>query len=268
MIHKKLILSVLLAVMLLTAPMIGVSAAPAAQEPTPITGKVASISINTDTETVEVTVVVVVDEAGTTQTISLSLEEATTLGFVINDGNLSTDESKIGEIITYPPIMLVSVVEDENEHPVGSAIADFFSDLFGSDMLGVDYDTIMTYHDDGVGFGVIAQALWMTYALAGDTDTFTDTFKEILYAKENKDFSAITLPDGSTPTNWGQFRKAVMSDRERFKANLGMIMSGKAEKEKDMEIQNTLKDHGKPNDKGKPDKKDKDKNGNGNNKNK
>jgi hypothetical protein len=43
----------------------------------------------------------------------------------------------------------------------------------------------------------------------------------------NNDYSGITLPDGSVPTNWGQFRKALLSGDP--KANLGQIMSGHAE---------------------------------------
>ena len=108
----------------------------------------------------------------------------------------------------------------QEDHPVGSALAQFFTDL-----LGVDYETIMEYHDEGAGFGTIAQALWMTNALEGDSETFA----AIIEAKLNNDFSAIVLPDGSTPKNWGQFRKAVMADRKKSKENLGAIMSGRAD---------------------------------------
>ena len=137
----------------------------------------------------------------------------------------------------------------------------------------------MEYHDDGTGFGVIAQALWMTNALEGGSETFS----AILDAKKNKDFSGITLPDGSTPQNWGQFRKAVMKDREKAKENLGAIMSGHAdngqddtqikpksngnapEKDKDKDKgqdSNKNKDNGKDKDKGKGKNKDKGKNKN------
>jgi hypothetical protein len=147
----------------------------------------------------------------------------------------------------------------QEDHPVGFSLADFFSDL-----LGVDYETIMEYHDDGAGFGTIAQALWMTHALEGDTTTFA----AIVEAKMTNDFSAIVLPDGTTPKNWGQFRKAVMADREKSKENLGAIMSGRAglpEEGGDQKgLGNLDKRTGKPEDKGqnKPEKPD---NGNGNN---
>ena len=53
--------------------------------------------------------------------------------------------------------------QQENQHPVGNALATFFSDIEG-----IDYDTIMAAHENGVGFGVIAQALWLTSELGGD----------------------------------------------------------------------------------------------------
>ena len=69
----------------------------------------------------------------------------------------------------------------------------------------------------------------MTNALDGGTDMFN----AIMEAKHNHDYSAVELPDGSEPQNWGQFRKAVMSDRDKSKENLGAIMSGRADKDGD-----------------------------------
>jgi hypothetical protein len=48
----------------------------------------------------------------------------------------------------------------------------------------------------------------------------------ILEAKTTGDYSAFVLPDGSTPTNWGQFKKAALG---KDKKNLGIIVSGHAE---------------------------------------
>jgi len=104
-----------------------------------------------------------------------------------------------------------------DQNPVGAALAEFFAEL-----VGVDYETIMEYHEQGMGFGVIAQALWMASKLEGDSTVFT----AILDAKKRGDYSAITLPDGSIPRNWGQFRKALLSGDK--KSNLGAIMSGRA----------------------------------------
>ncbi|NTW09155.1 MAG: hypothetical protein HGA28_06270, partial [Anaerolineaceae bacterium] len=42
-------------------------------------------------------------------------------------------------------------------------------------------------------------------------------------------YSAITLPDGTIPANWGQFKKSVFEDKENAKNNLGSVKSGHAE---------------------------------------
>lgn len=224
--RTKFLLSVLLATIFLAAQVMVVGAAPATQDTTPITGTIESIVLETDTNTVTTTVVVTLtDEFGETQTLRLSVEDATALGLVTDDGSGPVvDDGKVGTEVEIDPATVIpdetEETMDEAQHPVGSALSNFFSDV-----LGVDYEMIMDYHDDGVGFGVIAQALWMTNALDGDTETFA----AILDAKQNKDFSGIKLPDGSIPTNWGQFRKAVMKDRDKSKENLGAVMSGRAE---------------------------------------
>lgn len=229
--RTKIVLSILLATIFLATQFIAVGAAPATQETPPITGTIESIVLETDTETDTTTVVVtLMDEFGETQIVRLSLEDATTLGLVTDDGSGPVaDESLVGTSVEIDSALVIPEETEEEQHPVGSALSDFFSDL-----LGVDYGMVMDYHDDGVGFGVIAQALWMTNALSSvdETDiemTPEELFSAILEAKQNKDFSAIALPDGSEPTNWGQFRKAVMSDRDKAKENLGAIMSGRAE---------------------------------------
>jgi len=218
MTRTKIIISTLLATIFLATQVIAVGAAPALQESTPITVNVDSITLETDAG---VTTVVVryTDEFGVAQTLRLSLKDAIELGLVTDDGSGPVvNNEKLGLDVEINPTLII-MEEEEDQHPVGSALSDFFSDL-----VGIDYDSVMSYHDDGVGFGVIAQALWMTHALEGDAETFS----AILEAKRTKDFSAITLPDGSTPTNWGQFRKAVMGDREKSKENLGAVMSGRA----------------------------------------
>lgn len=229
MTRTKIVFSVMLATIFLATQFIAVGAAPATQETTYLTGTIESITLETDTETVVVTLT---DEFDETQTIRLSVEDAIDYGLVTDDGSGPVvDESLIGTSIEIDSALVIpDDTADEPQHPVGSALSDFFTDL-----LGVNYDMIMTYHDEqGVGFGVIAQALWMTNALTSDDEFETEltpdqVFEAILYAKQNKDFGAILLPDGSEPTNWGQFRKAVMSDREKSKENLGAIMSGRAE---------------------------------------
>lgn len=225
MTRTKTLLSIILSAIFLATQVLAAGAAPAAQDTTPITGTVESITLETDTGVTTV-LVTLADGMGGTQTLRLSLEETTALGLVTDDGegNPVVDDTAIGSTIEIDPLTVIPDEEAEKQHPVGSAISDFFSEL-----LGVDYETVMAYHDDGAGFGVIAQALWMTNALEGDSETFA----AIMDAKRNKDYSGIALPDGSTPQNWGQFRKAVMKDREKAKENLGAIMSGRGEVEQD-----------------------------------
>jgi hypothetical protein len=264
----KIISSIVFAAIFLATQVIAVGAAPANQETTPITGTVVGIELDTESVPGVTTVLVTLDDGtGVTQTVRLSLEDATTLGLVIN-GTPVDPETIIDPVEIDPALVIPDVpeeTEEEAQHPVGSAISEFFSDL-----LGVDYETVMEYHEEGVGFGVIAQALWMTNALEGDSETFA----AIMEAKQTKDYSAITLPDGSTPENWGQFRKAVMHDRDKSKENLGAIMSGHANDGQGEEAQNGTQNNGTQNNGNgnNPDKdkgnKDKDNNGKGKDKDK
>ena len=190
-----------------------------AQDTTLITGTVQTVVIETDTTTGETVVILtLLDEiTGTTQTVNISLETAVTLGLVTTDpttGESTVTGSAVGTTVEIDPTTVIPEENtEENQHPVGSALSNFFSDL-----LGVDYETIMTYHDEGVGFGVIAQALWLSNNLDGGSDTF----EALLEAKQSGDYSAITLPDGSTPDNWGD---VVRSHKKG--ENLGSIMSDK-----------------------------------------
>jgi hypothetical protein len=271
--QTKILFSIMLAAIFLATQIMAVGAAPASQETTPITGVVESITLETDAETGEILVAVLLsDGMGGTQTVRLSLEDAKTLGLVTDEGEPVDPATIVDPLVIDPTLVIPETdeeAEEQAEHPVGSALSDFFSEL-----LGVDYDTVMGYHDDGAGFGVIAQALWMTNALDGDSDMFA----VIMDAKLNNDFSAITLPDGSEPQNWGQFRKAVMHDREKSKENLGAIMSGRADNnpEEVPPLDDQIQGNGNNPDKdksnnGKGPDKDKSNNGkndNGNNKNK
>ena len=254
--HKKILFSALLAAILLATQIIAVGAAPITQETTPITGTVVSITLETDTETDVTTVVVVfMDEFEEMQTVRLSLEDAISLELVTDDGTGPVeDDSKIGSTVEIDPDNVIPETADETEeqHPVGKALSEFFYDL-----LGVEYETVMDYHDEGVGFGVIAQALWMTNALEGDSETFA----AILEAKMKKDYSGFTLPDDSTPQNWGQFRKAVMSDQEGAKKNLGYIMSGRADEDQENGELNEPNNNGNAPDKEKGNSKEKSNNG-------
>jgi len=192
-----------------------------AQDPTPITGTVQSVTLETDATTGETTAVVTLlnETTGTSQTVRISQATAESLGLVTTDpttGESTVAADAVGiDIEIDPTTVLVEENTEESQHPVGSALSNFFSEV-----LGVDYQTIMTFHDDGLGFGVIAQALWLTNNLDGDTATF----EALLEAKQSGDYSAITLADGSTPDNWGDVVKSLKKGN-----NLGSVMSGKAE---------------------------------------
>ena len=220
MVKTKFLASFLLALAMVVAQ-VGVATA---QEATPITGTVQSITLDATAIPGTIIVIVTLDVNGITQTVRLSFETAASLDLVVDDGseNPAIIDSAIGTEISIDPADILpepSPQVDKKLHPVGSALADFFLGL-----IGVDYDTIMMFHEDGVGFGVIAQAFWMTKKLGGDTSLFT----AILDAKESKDYSGITLPNGVTPQNWGQFKKAVLHDDTHN--SLGDIKAGKDNK--------------------------------------
>ena len=215
-----------------------------------ISGEVTGIVIGEDDTTVLVTLLV----DGTEQQFTLSLDVAGRLGLLTENGE------KINQTVDIPDLDVIEYVEDDGEqveHPVASALANYFADA-----LGLDYDMIMGYHEDGMGFGVIANACWIAYALEGDATLLGD----ILEAKKSGDFSSIELPDGTTAKNWGQFRKAALGS-DKAKKNLGAIMSGRAKGEQEQEQEQEMtatqaqgKDKGGP---GTPPGKDKNKDKNG-----
>jgi hypothetical protein len=221
--RAKVFISILMVLILLALSVASVWAAPGAQDET-ISGVVTNIVIEDDT------VLVTLDDS---QTVRLSLETAVALGLVVegvdDQGNptFEVNQQMIddGETVDINPD---DVMEDgeEGQHPVALALvaAEVFADL------GLDYDMIMGRHEDGMGFGVIAKACWLSIAMEGDAQLLDD----ILAAKKSGDFSSITLPDGSTASNWGQFKKAVMGS-DKAKQNLGAIMSGRAKQEQEQE---------------------------------
>jgi len=196
-------------------------AAPAMQEDF-ITGTVTGVSCETDADTGVSTYFVTVEVSeGVFETVHVDQATAEALGIVTSDTvcneDGTVDGAVLGEEVTIDPATVIpDEVSDEPQHPVALALSLFFSDV-------TDYDTIMAAHEDGNGFGVLAQALWMTMKMDGDSETFL----AIVQAKKDKDFSAFVLEDGSTPQNWGQFKKAVLNGDK--KGNLGVVMSGKSD---------------------------------------
>ena len=215
--HKtKFLISLALALTILVSQAGTAFAAPAFQqdESSQITGTVQSITLESDPNTGTTTVLVTLIDGKAFHTVRVSLETAITLGLVTldGDGNPLLNQSVLGDFIEIDPAAMIAQ-EVEYRHPVGSALAAFFSDI-----LGVDYDSIMAMHDEGFGFGVIAQTLWLTKKMDGDSEIFL----ALLEAKESGDFSAFVLEDGTTPKNWGQLKKAL-SD----KGSLGVVMANK-----------------------------------------
>ena len=228
MFKTKLFASILLIAAVLFAQVGVVAAAPPAQDPTSITGTIQTIVAEKNAEGTTTIVVTFKDAQDVLQTVRISVETANSLNLLQKDpatglplidpvtGLPLVDASKINTSVTIDPTTVIpdAPVEEVEVHPISALLASFF---------GVDGSVVDGYHEDGFGFGVIAQALWMSQNLNGDATTAG----LILEAKKTGDYSAFTLPDGSTPTNWGQFKKAVSGKKN----NLGVIVSGKAENE-------------------------------------
>ena len=238
----KLFAGVLLVLAVLFSQVGTALAAPVAQDTTAITGSIVSVT----SETVDgvTTVLVTYKDAGQVeQTVRISLETAVAEGLVTVDQatNAVTVVAVEGDTLD---ILSTDVIPDEEPgdeyvHPIAAILAKFFE---------VDPGVVQGYHEDGYGFGVIAQAMWMAQSL-GEGDLTNAGL--ILLAKKTGDYSAFTLPDGSTPTNWGQFKKAAMG---KEKKNLGVIVSGHADADETTEVQTKVNNgngNGKDNNPGK-----------------
>lgn len=224
---KRAILTGFLLAMLAMTAFIGTAtAAPASVVPTTISGTIANIKAITDSETSVVTVrVKVLDSNNKLITVHVSLETAVSLNLVTLDAVTSlpvVNETMIGQEITIDPALVIEDDSDVNEddpedtggeNKVAGLLASFFD---------LDYETVFGFHEEGFGYGTISQALWMANKLGDIT-----LAEQILAAKVSGDYSAFTLPGDTVPTNWGQFRKAVLG--HAGKSNLGQIVSGKAE---------------------------------------
>jgi hypothetical protein len=227
MFKTKLFATVLLALAVMFAQVGNVAAAPTTQETTPITGTIEAIVTETDANGVTTVLVTIVDDQGATQTLRLNLETAAGLNLV-EPTTLEINQEQVGQPVTIDPTTVIPNEEPTEEavHPIATLLANFFD---------IDPSIVNGYHEDGFGFGVIAQAMWMSESLNGDAAAAG----LILEAKRSGDYSAFELPDGSSPTNWGQFKKEVM---QKDKKNLGIIVSGHADDSS--EDSTTQEDHG------------------------
>ena len=222
---RKMLLALSLALALIAVPAGGALAAPSGQGTT-LEGVVIGVEITTDPITFAQTGVVatVEDSLGFPYVVPLTLEEAVLMGLIVPDP-LDLDPTDgttyiVNAIAVCDPLVdplsvacttpLVFEGVEVVTHPVALALASFF---------GVTPTEVMTLHEDGTGFGVIAQALFLSNNLMGDPSLFD----EIVAAKKSHDFSTIPLPGGgmSDATNWGQFKK----EWGQAGQNLGGVMS-------------------------------------------
>ena len=242
--NLKLITTLVLAFAFLFAQVGNVAAAPLAQDPAPI--NVVSITPEADADGV-ITVLVEL-EGG--QIVRISEATAISLGLLQVDP--VTNEPILDPVtglplavvldpnnplsVSIPPGDIIS--DEEDVHPISAILAKFFGEEKAS--------LIDQYHNNGFGFGVIAQALWMEKNLDGEF-----SFDAILDAKQSGNFSDF-FPEGTenVPTNWGQFKKVLLEKKN----NLGNVVSGHAA---DDENSSTQSVHDKNKNKGKG-------NGNGN----
>jgi len=214
MIRMKLLLGIVSTIILLVGQVGAVLAAPLSQDVSPIHGTVQGITLESDAATGVMTVVVdVMNPNQLVQQVRLTQETAIALGLVLldGDGNRVINKKALVKTVEIDPATAIPE-KKEHEHPIANALATFFSDIEG-----IDYDTIMAAHENGLGFGVIAQALWLSSELGGDSQLFQD----LLYAKEHNDYSAFGdfTEDGTIPKSWGQLRKALLSNK-----SLGLVM--------------------------------------------
>ena len=221
----------LLIVTVLFAQVGTVFAAPPAQETTPITGTVTALDEETDSSGATTAVLVTLD-TGTTYRISV--DTAVALGLATVDPTTNevtlTDLSQATEpvIVTIDPTLVIPDDEPtEPVHPISALLAGFF---FPDDptMAGIT-DSFHNGDNEAeqvFGFGVIAQALWMSQSPDGNADV--ELTGLILEAKQSGEYSALSdyfdFGD-SVPTNWGQFKKELSEKKN----NLGSIVSGHAE---------------------------------------
>lgn len=206
----KIFIGLVLALSILVGQVGSVLAAPAPPESDLLTGTVKSITLETDPNTGITTVIVEIKGADQTkQTFRISQETAITVGLVAldGDGNPVINKSALGKRIEIDPATVLPD-QQEDRHPVGDALATFFSDV-----PGLDYEAIMDEYDKGVGFGVIAQALWLTKEVKGDVEIFN----ALLLAKQDNNYADLPFDfvdeNGTpiSPKNWGQLRKAILN---------------------------------------------------------
>jgi hypothetical protein len=153
------------------------------------------------------------------------------VGFVglDGDGKAVINEKILGKHVE---IDLTSILppEEEKRHPVADALAQFFYSSMGAEDDEI-YNAIMEARDQGVGFGVIAQVLWLTQAIPGGGNL--EDFQALLDAKQSGIYADLPFVDENgatiTPRNWGELKNAILTGKPVV--NLGTVMSNKNEKD-------------------------------------
>ena len=229
--RRNLFSSLFLALSILIVQVGGVLAAPGAQAIPPIKGILQKITLKTDPSTVMTTVILEVRKGNEVQNVGVSQETALKLGFIglDGDGKAVINEKILGKHveIDLPDIL---PLEEAKAHPVGNALARFFSSSMGAEEDQI-YNAIMDARDQGLGFGVIAQILWLTHEIRGGGDL--DDFQALLAARQRGIFTDLPFVDESgatiTPKNWGELKNAILSGKPVV--NLGSVMSNKNDNE-------------------------------------
>ena len=255
MINVKLFSVIFLALAMLFGQVGTASAAPQAQDATP--PEITQIETETDANGDTTVLVTLLLEDQTIQTVRISLHYAVQLGLIDSDTQLPVPLEELPTHVTIDPIQVIPDEESEDAevHLISSLLADFFFE--GNPEMAALIDSFHTGDNEAeqvFGFGVIAQALWMSEGF-NDGTADAEVAGQILLAKQSGDYSAFELPDGTSPSNWGQFKKALKENKEKH--NLGIVVSGQADEAEDSASQ---QDHGNGKAKNKDKGRDKNKN--------
>src|SRR5574341_336696 len=223
---SKLLAGLLLVFVLLTSQVGVAAAAPLAQDAT-ISGTMTNIETQTDANGVTTVLVTLLLADQTTQTVRISLAYAVELGLIDPTTQEPVPLEDLTEAVTIDPNEVITdeAPTEESVHPIAWLLAEFF---------GEDPSVVNGYHEDGFGFGVIAQAMWLSQSITEGEDASAAGL--ILEAKRTGDYSEFSeLFEGAVPSNWGQFKKALRDNNDKH--NLGVIVSGQADPLTDEQIQ-------------------------------
>lgn len=256
--NTKLLASILLVLAVMFAQVGNVAAAPQLQVTTPTITQIDPPV--TDENGVTTVLVTLLLEDQTTQTVRISLDYAIQIGLIDPTTQQPVPLENIPAGTTIDPNEVIPEAPTEPVHFISTLLADFFFN--GDPEMASLIDSYHNGDNDAgqvFGFGVIAQALWMSRNLTEDGTADADLAGLILQAKQSGDYSDFVLEDGSTPSNWGQFKKALLDKKN----NLGVIVSGHADKDDTTDPLLTQQQHGNGKDKHKDNKgRGKDKNNN------